>query len=143
MLRAKKRLLVYNPVTTLTDITHSHPLIVSQRPPRDTRLLRARAKPVILGVYTGMSGRDMMLSIVDILSKLEAQLGPDLAQLQLAASLTALQLPVKFQYTPEEVMAIAARIIENERAALRESGIPEMQALEEVIAPVLDSFKDN
>lgn len=85
----------------------------------------------------------MMLSIVDILSKMEAQLGPDLAQLQLAASLTALQLPVKFQYTPEEVMAIAARIIENERAALRESGIPEMQALEEVIAPVLDSFKDN
>lgn len=77
----------------------------------------------------------------EILQTLEKHVDAEKAMSLLGVALDQLDLDVRESYTPEEVMAIGAYIVDGQREELRDSGIPEVQSFEEGIGAFVDGLK--
>jgi hypothetical protein len=81
------------------------------------------------------------ISIVQIIDKLSQHVEEQDAEELLGLALDHLDLPVKEEYTPSEVVAIGTAIADAQRETLRESDIPEAQELERVFGPFIEGLK--
>ncbi|HEY9721252.1 MAG TPA: hypothetical protein V6D47_04515 [Oscillatoriaceae cyanobacterium] len=81
------------------------------------------------------------IPLPEIVTALEQHVDAEKAMSLLGVALDQLNLDVRESYTPEEVMAIGAYIVDGQREELRESGIPEVIAFEEGIGAFVDGLK--
>ena len=81
------------------------------------------------------------ISIVQIIENLSQHVEESDAEELLGLALDTLDLPVKEEYTPAEVVAIGTAIADSQRDTLRASDIPEAQALERTLGPFIDALK--
>lgn len=81
------------------------------------------------------------ISIVQIIDKLSEHVDEQDAEELLGLALDQLDMPVKEEYTPSEVVAIGTAIADANRQALRESDFPEARELERVLGPFIDGLK--
>ena len=81
------------------------------------------------------------ISIVQIIDNLSQHVEESDAEELLGLALDHLDLPVKEEYTPAEVVAIGTAIADSQRETLRTSEFPEAQNLERVLGPFIDALK--
>ena len=81
------------------------------------------------------------ISIVDIIDRLAQHVEESDAEELLGLALDHLDMPVKEEYTPAEVVAIGTAIADAQRDTLRQSDLPEAQELERVLGPFIDGLK--
>ena len=81
------------------------------------------------------------ISIVQIIDNLSQHVEESDAEELLGLALDQLDLPVKEEYTPAEVVAIGTAIADSQRETLRNSEFPEAQQLERILGPFIDGLK--